>query len=94
MQITPYNANSIYTEIINGGFAGFEHKEPLEDGLFLDFGDGATMRVWSARESGLIVHYTNADTDMFYCTGADSSYERLERVVSAEWGNTLCADSD
>jgi hypothetical protein len=93
MRITSHNANSIYTAVTGGGFAGYEKEAPSQDGLFLDFGDGASMQVWSAGDTGLIVHYTNADTDIFYRTSDDTRYINLERIVSAEWGNTPWADA-
>ena len=88
-RITSRNANSIFTEITGGGFAGYVKEAPKQDGLYLDFGDGATMQVWPDEASGLIVHYVNADTDYFFRTGSAARYINLERIVSTEWGNTL-----
>jgi len=85
VRIHPDNAVRIYQQITGGRFVIEDYELPVEDGILLDFGDGAILRIWPATPSGLLISFlSDTGKEYSFMTGELSQFSTLERLVQLQ----------
>lgn len=85
LRITQENGYALYGKLFNMNGVTFSRNVPQEEGVRLDYGDGAVLELWSyplpagsARSEGVFVRFTDPDGKTFsYYTDRDT----LSRVT-------------